>query len=412
MVHLYKGPRPTGRLKSVPEDFIVEEITETGAVLEIGQPYNAQRLGMTEGGEGSKFSAFIMQKRAWNTSQALGAVARRLGRGIRSMGFAGTKDRNAVSVQLCSIFGAMPKQLSFVHIKDISINGAWRSDNAVEMGQLAGNRFTITVRHINNPNYLDSAIAALDGRFPNYFGAQRFGVRGNNADIGMLILKGDFEGAARAFLTGTANETNADAVAARERLADEWDFGNALLYFPRYLKYERLAIDYLSRFPGNYANALRRLPRSILLMFIHAVEAQVFNSVLEERVRSGRIAPGEGDNVCPANALGFPDYSSAHAFSADESGMFVVGSVVGYDSEVSAGEARVLEGLGIEKDMFRVKGMPELNAKGTSRVLFAPYVGMERSFGENDARLRFSLPAGSYATTLLEELVGGETGAE
>ena len=410
MEHLYKGARPSGELKSVPEDFIVEEITKTATVLEAGQTYTAQMLGMDEAGEEAKFSAFGMQKRSWNTSQALAAIAKRAGRGIRSMGFAGTKDRNAVSVQLCSIFGAKPDALMRVHVKDISINGAWRSYNAVEMGGLAGNRFTVTIRKLDGQGLLDNALAALDGRFPNYFGQQRFGTRGSNADIGMLILHGDFEGAARAFLTSTTNENNVDAVAARKKLAEEWDFGNALQYFPSYLKYERTVIEYLHRFPGNYANALRRLPRSILLMFVHAVEAQVFNSVLEERIRAGLVSPINGDTVCPADALGFPDYSKAHAFNANESGMFIVGSVVGYDSETSAAEASELERLGITKDMFKVNGMPELNAKGSSRVLFAPYTGMERSFGENKARLRFSLPAGSYATALLDELIDSKLG--
>ena len=67
----------------------------------------------------------------------------------------------------------------------------------------------------------------------------------------------------------------------------EQDFKEALKYFPEYLKYERMLLEYLARFPDNYANAIRKLPRSISLMFIHSVESYIFNKELEERINEG-----------------------------------------------------------------------------------------------------------------------------
>ena len=409
MEHVFKGKRARGRLKAQPEDFVVEEITKGGAVLESGRTYAPGDIGIQAAGAGAKFTVFVMQKRNWNTAQALREVAKRVGRGIRSSGFAGTKDRFAVTTQLCSIFGASPEAVQSVHVKDISINGAWASDAQVRMGDLAGNRFMVVVREVDDAKPVEDALSALGGRFPNYFGPQRFGIRGNNASVGALMLRQEFEAAVRAYLTDTSNETNASAVDARKRLAEEWDFGRALAYFPQHLKYERAVIEYLSRFPGNYANALRKLPRSILLMFVHAVEAEIFNAELESRVRAGALAPASGDTVCPSDKLGFPDYSAMRSFDGTADGTFIVGSIVGYDTEPNLLEHEILDSMNLTTEMFKVRGMPELNAKGAPRALFAPYVGMESSGNGSSISLRFSLPAGSYATSLLAELADSNT---
>lgn len=77
-------------LKSSPEDFIVKEITRSYTVLEQGASYSREELKYPEGNE---FTIFAMQKRGWNTLQALGAVASACGKGKKSVGFAGTKDR-------------------------------------------------------------------------------------------------------------------------------------------------------------------------------------------------------------------------------------------------------------------------------------------------------------------------------
>ena len=77
-------------LKSSPEDFVVKEITRSYNVLEPGVQYSRSELKYPEGDE---FTVFAMQKRGWNTLQALGAVASACGKGKKSVGFAGTKDR-------------------------------------------------------------------------------------------------------------------------------------------------------------------------------------------------------------------------------------------------------------------------------------------------------------------------------
>ncbi len=397
-----------GYMKGSPDDFIVEEIAPSGTVLEIGRRYSADELGMAASADG-RFSTFVLQKRGWNTIQALRAVAKKLGRGFRSAGFAGTKDRTAVSTQLCSVFGAGPEALLAMHIKDIAINGAWRSDEPVRIGYLAGNRFTITVRDAMKPGAAKAVDEELCGVFPNYFGEQRFGARKNNFEIGLAMLKGDLEDATMRFLTDTGNETNADAVAARGRLRDEMDFDAALGYFPKHLKYERLVLDRLALIPNDYCGALRRLPRQLLLMFVHSVESQLFNDELELRVKGRELGPLPADRVCGANALGFPDMSKIVTAQTAQQGMrFIVGNMIGYGTErINETESGMLDELGLSTESFRMKAMPELNMKGAVRVLFAPYTNLSLKPGVDDTLgFSFSLPPGSYASVLMEEFVG------
>ncbi len=397
-----------GAIKSRPEDFVVEEITTAGKVVSAGKRYEGLDLGFTTCTEG-EFTLFVLQKKGWNTIQALKEIARKCGRGIRSVGFAGTKDRNAVSTQLCSIFGAAPQQVLGAAIKDTSINGAWKSKEGVHLGDLRGNRFTVHVREaVAARNVIEDTINELGGVFPNYFGSQRFGFRSNNVKIGLAILRGDFEAAAAEFLTNTENETNEQAIAARKRLAEEGDFDKAYSYFPTYLKYERSMLEYLSKFPENYANAIRRLPRQLSLMFVHSVESLIFNTELEDRVEARAVLPEKGELFCGVDGMGFPDMSKMQKYDPSDQAWpcFPVCSLPGYRSG-QAGEAaaRIMERLGISNESFRIKGLPELSSGGSYRVMFSPYVDLKYEAAGADALFSFSLQSGAYATIFINEFM-------
>jgi tRNA pseudouridine13 synthase len=405
MLRISKGNRATGSIKQFPEDFRVEEITQNGTVLQLDRQYSPSELGM-EAKEGGGFVVFVLQKTNWNTAHALKEVARATHRGMKSVGFAGTKDRVSQSTQLCSMFGAEPEQLNGLRIKDIKINGAWKYDAKIELGMLAGNRFTIKVRNVKGADRLDQCVQLLGGTFPNYFGEQRFGTRANNFNVGLAMLKGDFEGAAMNFLTDTSNETNKEAIEARTRLAGDRDFTEALDYFPSYLKYERTVLDYLSKYERNFANALRRLPRSINLMFVHSVEDMIFNRQLERMIAEGHTRPIGGDLVCAPEASGFYDLSKIWKFEKGGKEGFMVGNILGYETEeLTDFEKEELERLGLTPASFKAKGISELGCKGARRVLFAPYKDMSVQKSEGELTLGFSLPSGSYATVLVDQLI-------
>ncbi|MDD5317978.1 MAG: tRNA pseudouridine(13) synthase TruD, partial [Candidatus ainarchaeum sp.] len=301
--HLSDAPGIGGAIKGEPEDFVVEEITAEGRRLAFGKRVR----GRDE--RGGEYARFVLEKREWNTPQALQEIASRLRVGQKRFGYAGTKDRRAVTVQLCSAWGVEPEAFKALGIPGVKVNGAWRARQGVRLGDLSGNAFTIRVRGARprSAQAVKKIFGELRGAFPNYFGSQRFGsVRANTHLVGKAILRGDLEGAAKNYLCFTEGETNAEALSARARLAKEMDFGEAVEYFPRHLKYERAMLLHLAEVKNDYAGALRSLPRGILLMFVHAFQSMLWNEALSERISAGETAPARGDFVCPRNRFGFP----------------------------------------------------------------------------------------------------------
>ncbi len=399
MLTLTRHAGTGGVAKLSPEDFVVKEITSGGAVLAPGMRYDAKSAGCEEV-PGGKHIAFVLQKRDWNTVDALLAIAKKMGHGRKSIAYAGSKDKKSVSVQLASVFHTTDYDLGSVRISGISINGQWRS-NGVELGQLLGNSFEARLREAQHPENAEPIIEELKGRMPNYFGSQRFGERGNNASIGLSILRGDFESAAMEYLTGTGNERNARMREARNALHDTLDFKQALDTFPRYMRGERKVLYHLSRYPGNYANALRLLPRGIAMMFIHAVQSQIFNEELEQRIRNEDF---KSIAYAGSNIFGFPDEENVH-----ESGDFPLGALVGYESNddhISEYAREAMERMQLSKEMFSIKAMPELSMKGSYRPLLSPVKDLACR-DDGGLVVSFSLPKGAYATVLLSEFTKG-----
>lgn len=390
-----------GLVKAAAEDFVVKEITQKGHALKLNEMYTAEQLGEVEDKDG-KFTTFVLQKTNWDTVNALIKISKLTGHGKKSIGYAGTKDKNSVSVQLAAIYGVDPDRIMGVRLKDISINGAWKS-NGIDMGTNIGNSFTVRIKRCDTTKPLEDTITQLDGRAPNYFDRQRFGIRMNNSAVGMLILKGDFEGAVKEFLTSTKFENNQEAIEARKRLKDNQDFNEALQYFPRYLKNERSIIEYMSRY-DNYANSLRKLPRGVLIMFIHSVQSLIFNAALEQRIKDDDL---KSLIYCGKNSYGFPDIESI-----SKKGDFPLGNIIGYETKpelLHEYEKDIIDRLNLTTGEFKIKSMPELSMKGSVRTLMMPLKDLSHSIEGKDIKLDFSIPSGSYATIFLNEITKSDS---
>jgi tRNA pseudouridine13 synthase len=162
-------------------------------------------------------------------------------------------------------------------------------------------------------------------------------------------------------------------------------------------------IDYLSKNPNNFVGAFRRLPRQIMLLFIHAVQSFIFNETLSERVSMASFAAEDGEYFCDENELGFPDISK---HSTSKKGWLVM-KLLGYESKPNEREALMLERMDITVDDFRMRSIPEISSKGTFRTALAPL--KDFSFCNKENIFRFSLPSGSYATMVLREFIDTKT---
>ena len=189
--YLSSLPGIGGRIKTYPEDFIVREKIPKSIF------------------KGNKCLIYLLKKRNWETMAAVKEIAKRAAIDYKSIGFAGTKDRHAVTYQYISICSEnleeIKRRLDSLKIQDVSLKFVGYGKR-LKLGMLLGNYFQIIVRDIDPETALERtkeilAELKLKGGFPNYFGYQRFGERRViNHEVGKLLLKGKFEEAAFKFL--------------------------------------------------------------------------------------------------------------------------------------------------------------------------------------------------------------------
>jgi tRNA pseudouridine13 synthase len=174
-------PLPRGRIKAVPEDFVVEEIP-----------------AYEPSGEGDHLYVRFT-KRGLTTDDVAAKIARATGVPVRDVGIAGMKDKVAVTTQTFSLpippKGAqdLEARVTALAIDGVTVLDARRHTNKLRTGHLAGNRFTIVVRDIEE-HRIDQVMSTLEevGRvgLANAFGPQRFGRGRDNADKARAWLSG------------------------------------------------------------------------------------------------------------------------------------------------------------------------------------------------------------------------------
>ena len=361
-----------GRIKEEPEDFLVEEITPEDRILEIGKELKPTA------GEGD-YTTFTLEKTNWDVMRAIKAIANGCNVSRKRFKFAGTKDRRAISAQRVSAWKVPVEVLEKIKVKDLVLRDFSHSEEPTNLGSLNGNRFTVSIRGVvsHADERIERILSELGGKFPNFFGHQRFGTRINTHLVGKAILNGDFKEAAMVYLAdpGTGSEPK-EALDARKKLKETEDFKEALVEFPKYLGYEKSMLNRLVNYPNDYIGAFREMPKKLRWMFIHAYQAYIFNLSLNGYIKQKKI-PEE-----------LP--------------------LVGYESTADKTSEKILEKEKIEKEAFKTPSMPELASKGEMRAAMCEYKDFEiMNFKGKDSniRVRFVLPPGSYATMLLRELM-------
>ncbi|MCA9871416.1 MAG: tRNA pseudouridine(13) synthase TruD [Anaerolineae bacterium] len=173
-------PGVGGQLKADPSTFVVEEIAA----------YDAS-------GEGSHLYVSLTRE-GWTTRRVADALAALYHIDRRAVGFAGLKDRHARCTQTFSLPNLQPEDARRIEEElPFTVNWARCHTNKLKTGHLLGNRFTITVAELSvdadtaltRADAIASAIA--ERGVPNFFGAQRFGVDGQNVARGRAAFLGD-----------------------------------------------------------------------------------------------------------------------------------------------------------------------------------------------------------------------------
>jgi tRNA pseudouridine13 synthase len=327
------------KIKETPEDFVVKEITNVKAE------------------EKGSYSYFWLKKRDYTTVKAVEKVAERLRIPVKNIGFAGSKDKRAVTEQLISIKNCGVKGLE---LKDIKLKYFGKGINPISLGDLKGNEFVITVKDYGKINDKIRDI-------PNYFDEQRFSK--NNAEVGKAIVKKDFKNAVELIL-----ENKGD--------------------------FEEKLRGYLKQKPTDYIGALRKINKKILKLYIHAYQSYIFNETVNQYLKIKTI---NTENIINKELTIEKDIIKNKIKKKKI-------PIIGFGSEIKDEEIKkivdgILEKEGINLRDFIIPQIPELSSEGIDRELFIDVKDFKIVEKEKDKIvLSFSLPKGAYATIVVKNL--------
>jgi tRNA pseudouridine13 synthase len=408
-----------GKLRTNPEDFIVNEIFLYPKKVDNGC-----------------FTIAEISSKNWETHRLVRELSKRLKISQKRICFAGTKDKRAYSNQLMSFNNVSEDELSSVKIKDVTLGGVYRSDKPIRLGSLLGNKFEITVRNIQKTirsEQIDMIASCLEryGGFPNFYGVQRFGViRPITHIVGRHIINGDFESAVIDYIANPIKGEDEETYRLRENLHCSRDFSKALQLYPDVLNFEKAMLNRLVVAPDDFVGALRELPKNLLLMFVNAYQSFLFNKMLSVRIQKN-IPLNEaviGDIVTPLRRNATDDqYITTTKGNIEKvnkqikkNKAVVTGLLLGYDSVFSKGEMGEIEQAVIEREKidyrdFIIPKIPFLSSRGTRRAVLGVLNRIDWKLHKDTLHsdkqaltLKFELQKGCYATSLLREFMKSE----
>jgi tRNA pseudouridine13 synthase len=328
-------PRIDAQIGPAPEDFVVDEI-----------PLYPQ--------SGAGEHCYVrVEKRGFTTPAMVRAVTRAAGVDERDVGYAGLKDKQAVTRQWLSLPTKARPPSEWQLPEGIVVVEHTRHSNKLRTGHLLGNRFRIT---LDTPDLgaleTASAIAVelrARGLF-NYFGGQRFGRRGDGL---------------------------------------------------------RQAIDWLRA-----GGRVHGVPRFLGKLYPSVIQAEVFNRYFSARRALGldRLLAGEVVRLDGAGAMFSVEDTEREAPRLASGDIHLTGPIFGPKARPASREAAALELTIIEELGLSPEALDKLGrlAPGTRRDLIAPISELSLSWaGVSRLEVEFSLPSGSYATEVIRQFTHG-----
>ncbi|KRA52281.1 pseudouridine synthase [Pseudoxanthomonas sp. Root65] len=327
----FGAPVLSARIRSTPEDFFVEELD-----------------GFEPSGEGEHL-LLTVEKRGMNTVFAAKQIAAWAGIAEMGVGYAGLKDRHAVTRQRFSVH--LPRKVA-PDLAKLAVDGltvvasTWHS-RKLPRGALAGNRFELVLRDVaGDAEAIEARLREIAAHgLPNWFGEQRFGRDGGNVAAALAMFAG---------------------------------------------------------------RRVRREQRSLL---ISAARSELFNRVLAARLADGswnRGLEGEVWMLAGSRSVFGPEpWSDPLAQRLAHFDIHPTGPLWGAGEPRTQADARECETTALQgEDALALRaGLEQEGLRQERRALRLVPQGLAWSWLPDDAlRLTFALPPGSYATAVLHEL--------
>ncbi|CBH16014.1 hypothetical protein, conserved [Trypanosoma brucei gambiense DAL972] len=254
-----------------------------------------------------KFLHFTLYKENIDSNHALREVASYLHVPTRSLLFSGTKDKRAVTLQRVAVRGVSPEKLiginsrSFGQDRKVKVCSFRTMDHGLRLGDAVGNHFLIALRLLPESRDIDSdtlnTVESTINRegVVNYFGTQRFGTTDVlTGDVGIQLLSGHFENALR-LVFRSKSMVEPSMLAAVDAL-EKGSFEEAVKLVPHYCHQERDMLNHLVDSPNDFLGSFSKIPRTMSMMYFHAVQSLIWNIMASKRLEVG-VVPQVGDLV-------------------------------------------------------------------------------------------------------------------
>jgi tRNA pseudouridine13 synthase len=337
------------RFKQSPRDFVVEEIP----IYEFS-------------GEGEHLILFIRKKNL-TTNEMIGQIARYLGIKNKEIGYAGLKDKHAMTKQYISLHKKYEEALEGFNHDAIKIISKTYHNNKIRIGHLKGNRFYIKVKKVNptSAQKIDEALKNIGTNgMPNFFGYQRFGNDGDNHLLGEKLAKGE------------ARERNPRV---KKLLINAYQSHLFNLWLSRRLEINSL----VSSFGVDELTTLLNMPKNEL-------------EKMKKQKHPFKLMSGDLMEHYPKGKLFELEETEEDFRRFNEHDISVTGLLCGKKVRVASDMAGE-----IEKNYN-----DDINADGARRYAWVYPQDVEGRFNQVEAQyeMNFTLPKGAYATVLIEEI--------
>ncbi|WP_394172256.1 tRNA pseudouridine(13) synthase TruD [Thalassotalea litorea] len=285
-------------------------------------------------------------------------VARQLARYFKVkdalVSYAGLKDRNAVTEQYFSIHlpGKPADDISTLNIEGVEVLAKYRHNKKLKTGALSGNRFELVLRNVTDTDDIYRRwVQVCKYGVPNYFGEQRFGINGNNL-------------------------TRAQQMFAGAKIKDKKKRG----------------------------------------FYLSAVRSFLFNQLVHQRIEANAFSSPQAGDVMMMSG-------SQSVFAIDDVTADISERFARNDIDITAamwGRGQVMTSLNVAEQELALaqtfseycQGLETFGLKQERRRIRLMPTDADISQKDDTVTLGFTLPAGSFATTILRELLNYQDASE
>jgi tRNA pseudouridine13 synthase len=383
------------KLKSLPEDFEVEELSDFPL-------------------DGGHFAVYLLTKRSIGTPEAITAISDRWNIPRRAIGYGGLKDKHAMTRQWVTIQRGPRRDF---RQDNLSLSYQGQASRHFGPQDISANRFHIVMRNLTEEAakkiQLESKSVAQFG-IPNYYDDQRFGSLGESGEfIAKPWCLGDYE---RALWLAIAEPNSHDRPNDRDeketirRLWGNWDECKAMLGKSS----RRSIITYLVDHPTRFRDAFALLRQDLRSLWLAAFQSELWNRCLAQKLHEHVTEENVWKvTLATADVPFFNELNEADLTELEQLALPLPSARLHLEpGPLLDLYERVVGEQGLALRELRVKyPRDSFFSKGERQAIVKPS-GLRATLSENDdlnvgrhrLTLEFVLPRGSYATILVKRL--------